>query len=232
MKRLLFFLLLVPLVAAACGGDPPPPTGDLVATPIPTAPAAARPTYTVQRGTVEETLEFTGRWLPRDQQDLAFEVAGTVRGVYVQRDDTIQAGDLLADYDTSDLEAQLASAQLDLDAALNRLESGADGSVQSVEDAQFALANSKLALESTQANAPWTSLEAARIGLEQAQNAYDDALRAYDDAISRADSPAAATDSAWQRLRDAEIDPSRQGRPRDPRSAPGGPVESHARARH
>ncbi len=205
MKRLLFFLLLVPLVAAACGGDPSPPTGDPVATPIPTAPAAARPTYSVQRGTVEETLEFTGRWLPRDQQDLAFEVAGTVRGVYVRRDDTIQAGDLLADYDTSDLEAQLASAQLDLDAALNRLESGADGSVQSVEDAQFALANSKLALESTQANAPWTSLEAARIGLEQAQNAYDDALRAYDDAISRADSPAAATDSAWQRLRDAEI---------------------------
>ena len=57
MKRLLFFLLLVPLVAAACGGDPSPPTGDPVATPIPTAPAAARPTYSVQRGTVEETLD-------------------------------------------------------------------------------------------------------------------------------------------------------------------------------
>lgn len=205
MKHLLFFLVLVPLVGAACGGDPPPPTGDPAATPIPTAPAAARPTYTVQRGTVEETLEFTGRWLPRDQQGLAFEVAGTVRGVYVRRDDTVRAGDLLADYDTSDLEAQLASAQLDLDAALNRLESGADGSVQSVEDAQFALANSKLALESTLANAPWTSLESARIGLEQAQNAYDDALRAYDDTTSRADSTAAATDGAWQRLRDAEV---------------------------
>ena len=53
MKRLLFFLLLVPLVAAACGGDPSPPTGDLVATPIPTAPAAAPTPVSISDATID-----------------------------------------------------------------------------------------------------------------------------------------------------------------------------------
>lgn len=206
MKRLFFTIMLISLLLSACGGgDSQIPDQNPTITPIPTAAAAARPTYTVQRGTVQDTMEFTGRWLPRDQQGLAFESGGMVRGVYVQRSDTVQAGDLLADFDTSELENQLATAELDLEAALKHLASGSDGSAQTVEDTQFALANSRLSLESTEANAPWTSLESARIGLEQAQNAYDDALRAYDDVISHPDSPAGSVDGAWQRVRDAEI---------------------------
>lgn len=191
------------IALSACGSENP--GGAPTDTPIPTAPAAARPTYTVQRGTVEETLEFSGRWLPRDQMQLGFEVAGTVRGVHVQRGDTVHTGDLLADFDTSELEAQLATARLDLDSAINRLETDSEGSAQSVLDAQFALAGSRLSLESTEGSSPWTSLESARIGLERAQNTLEDAQRAYDDTISHADSSPSAVDSAWQRVRDAEI---------------------------
>jgi multidrug resistance efflux pump len=174
-------------------------------TPIPTAPAAALPTYTVQLGTVEEDLVFSGRWLPRDQMALAFEVAGTVRGVYVQGGDTVTTGELLADFDTSNLETQLANAQLSLNSAINKLQTGSTGSVQTVLNAQVSLANSRLSLQSAQENSPWTSLDNARIGLQQAQDTLNDAQRAYDDAISHPDSPASSVDSAYQRLRDAKI---------------------------
>src|SRR5262245_43201690 len=95
-------------------------------TPIPTAPAAARTTYKVERGTVQESLEFRGRWLPRDQIQLAFEVAGTVRRVPVQRDDTVTVGTLLADLQIDDLENTLASQELQLKTAQQNLASGGD----------------------------------------------------------------------------------------------------------
>ncbi len=207
MKTISVALFMV-LYLSACGGDTGVSNNSRAAptiTPIPTAPAAARPTFTVQRGTVQETLIFTGRWLPRDQAQLGFEIAGTVRGVYMQRGDTVLAGELLADFDTSELNAQLDSAELDLQTAINHLENGSQGSVQSVLDAQFALAGSHLALENQEATSPWTSLENARIGLERAQNTREDAQRAYDDAISHPDSSASSVDAAWQRVRDAEI---------------------------
>src|SRR5262245_38361481 len=69
-------LLLVAVLFSACspeGSGTPSGTQEASAqvaqeatvTPIPTAPAAARPTYTVQRGEVSDILEFSGRWLPR-----------------------------------------------------------------------------------------------------------------------------------------------------------------------
>jgi multidrug efflux pump subunit AcrA (membrane-fusion protein) len=206
MKRTIPVILTMIIVLTACGGtagggNNAAPT----VTPIPTAPAAALPTYTVQRGTVEEDLVFSGRWLPRDQTTLAFEVAGTVRGVYVQGGDTVTTGELLADFDTSDLENQLSNAKLSLNSAINKLQTGSTGSVQTVLNAQVSLANSRLSLESAQQNSPWTSLDNARIGLQQAQNTLDDAQRAYDDAISHPDSAASSVDSAYQRLRDAQI---------------------------
>ena len=50
-------------------------------TPVPTIQAAARPTYLVQRDDVQEILAFSGRWLPSDQTQLAFQIAGAVRRV-------------------------------------------------------------------------------------------------------------------------------------------------------
>src|SRR5215207_2853473 len=109
-------MLLCLLILSACGASPEQQTP--TSTPIPTAPAAAPPTYAVQRGDVEDMFEFSGRWQPRDQEPLAFEVAGTARRVNVRRGDTVAAGDLLADLQIDDLEDQLASAQLTLAAAL------------------------------------------------------------------------------------------------------------------
>jgi multidrug efflux pump subunit AcrA (membrane-fusion protein) len=172
-------------------------------TPFPTAPAVARPTYVVQRGDVQEIFEFTGRWLPRDQSSLAFEINGQVRRVDVRRGDTISAGQLLADLQITDLENQLAGALLDLEAAEAALESGGEGTVQTVTDAEIALANARLQLESARDNSPWTSLESARQGIEQAERELEAAQRAYDDAVSRPDTPASTTDSLYNSLQGA-----------------------------
>ncbi len=216
MKRILALMSLFALAAillTACNGVGPAPTTltggasllqDPTETPIPTAPAAANPTYVVQRGTVQEVLAFSGRWMPRDQMELSFEVAGTIRRVNVARGDTVQAGDLLADFDTRDLESQLASAQLDLETAIASMESGEEGSVGSIESAMFSLASANLTMKDRLESAPWVSLENARRGIEDARIRLEDAKRAYDDAISDPGASASAVNSAYQQVRDAE----------------------------
>ncbi len=174
------------------------------ATPIPTAPAVAKPTYLVQRGDVQNILDFTGRWQPRDQLALSFELAGTVRRVNVKQGDAVSAGQLLVDYQITDLENQLASAQLSLDTAQKNLLNGATGDVQSVADAQVALANANLNLESTKAGSPWTSVASAKQQLISAQQGVDNAQRNYDDALSHPESPASTVDGAYQQLQSAK----------------------------
>ncbi len=173
-------------------------------TPIATAPAVARPLYIVQRGDVQDTLEFSGRWQPRDQAQLTFEIAGTVRRVNVQRGDTVTAGQLLADFQITDLENNLASAQLDLESAQNQLQSGTGSDAQTVEGAQVSLANAQLNLDSTKGGVPWTSVESARLNVDSAQMAVDNAQRAYDDALSHPEQPASAVDNAYQTLQNAK----------------------------
>jgi macrolide-specific efflux system membrane fusion protein len=201
----IFAILMVSILAltgCTTGGEPTA-QGRATSTPFPTAPAVARPTYVVQRGTVQDELSFTGRWQPRDQMALSFPLNGTVRQVNVQRGDLVAAGQLLADYQISELENQLDSALLSLEAAQNGLTSGSEGIVQSVEDAEIALANARLNLENARASRNWTSVASARLNLDNAQRNLDNAQRAYDDAISRPDSSASAVDNAYEQLQSA-----------------------------
>jgi multidrug efflux pump subunit AcrA (membrane-fusion protein) len=206
LRPVVLFCLL--LVAVGCSGtglpDPAAQQVEPTITPIPTAPAVARPTYLVQRGDVKEILEFPGRWQPRDQVQLSFEIAGTIRRVNVQRGDTVTAGQLFADYQITELEDQLASAQLQLESAQTSLESGTEGSVQSVGDAEIALANARLSLESTRAGSPWTSVASARISVENAERNVENAQRAYDDALSHPENPPSTVDSAYEQLQSAQ----------------------------
>jgi multidrug efflux pump subunit AcrA (membrane-fusion protein) len=208
-NRPLIILLACALLFAACAPESLPGTNaqaqpaQATSTPIPTAPAVARPTYLVQRGDVQEILQFSGRWQPRDQAALFFEIAGTIRQVTVQRGDTVSAGQLLADYQINELENQLESAQLELETALANLESGSEGEAQSVVDAEIALANARLSLENTKAQSPWTSAASVRLQLDEARRNLENAERAYDDARSRPDQPASAVDGALQALENA-----------------------------
>lgn len=197
-------MMILVLLLAACGASPEQevPTS----TPIPTAPAAAPPTYAVQRGDVEEVFEFSGRWQPRDQEPLAFEVAGTVRRVNVRRGDTVSAGDLLADLQIDDLENQLANAELTLQAALAAAEAEGEGGAQSVTDAEFALASANLALQNAKNSLPWTTTNSAAQQVDAAEVALADAQRAYDNAVSHPEVAGAtqAVESAYQALQAAQ----------------------------
>ncbi len=176
----------------------------VTATPIPTAPAAARPTYTVQRGTVQEELTFTGRWRPRDQTTLSFPIGGTVSQVNVRRGDAITAGTLLAQYDTSDLENQLASAQINLETAQTSLNEQGTSGTQAVEDATINLANANLSLQNSQNSLPWTSVASARLNLDTAEDDLYDAERSYFEAISDPTASASVVDNAYQQLQNAK----------------------------
>ncbi|MGB1285286.1 MAG: efflux RND transporter periplasmic adaptor subunit, partial [Aggregatilineales bacterium] len=180
------------------GGDAVAQAQIPTVTPIPTAPAAARTTYTVQRGSVQNVFEFRGRWLPRDQAQLSFEVAGTVRSVNVRRDDTVGEGALLADLQIDNLENQLVTQQLNLERAQRNLASGGDNSEDSALNAQFALANSRLSLQGQRATVPWTQVQDALDNIEAAERDLLQAERDYNEAISRADSSAATVSNAYQ----------------------------------
>jgi membrane fusion protein, macrolide-specific efflux system len=91
-------------------------------TPLPTAIIPEKPTYRVEAGTVVLTLSFTGRASPVLEQELFFETGGSVSEVYVARGDWVQAGDLLAELEVSNLEKQLAQKKVNLETSRLRLE--------------------------------------------------------------------------------------------------------------
>ncbi|MBE0689843.1 MAG: biotin/lipoyl-binding protein, partial [Anaerolineae bacterium] len=143
-------VVIVLLALTGCTGGDNGAQVEATSTPIPTAPAVAPPTYAVQRGDVSDIFDFSGRWEPRDQEQLAFQVGGAVRRVNVRRGDTVSTGDLIADLQIDDLENQLASARISLQSALSSVESSAAGTVNSVTDAEIALANARLQLQNAQ----------------------------------------------------------------------------------
>ncbi len=198
-QRATFLLLIMMFTVTGCAGDAAQASQALAtSTPIPTVAVAARPTYVVQRGNVEDVFEFTGRWQPRDQLALSFTTNGTIRQVNVQRGDAVSAGDLLADYQIDSLENQLASAEIALESALANLESSASGGLQSVENAQIALANARLSLASTRNNSPWTSVASARNNLDNARLSLELAEQNYREALSYPNQPASTVDNAYQ----------------------------------
>jgi multidrug efflux pump subunit AcrA (membrane-fusion protein) len=212
MKRCgLILLILLALIGSACSlagksseDNTARAQSNPTSTPVPTAEVAAKPTYIVQRGNVEDIFTFTGRWQPRDQMTLSFPINGTVGQVNVQRGDAVSQGDLLADYDISDLENQLASARIQLETALSNVDTSTTGGIESVENAQISLANARLSLESTKNNSPWTSVASARLQLDSANQSLTNAERNYRDALSHPENPASTVDNAYQQLLSAQ----------------------------
>ena len=194
-------LIFVGLGVASCSGEVEAQQQEApTETPVPTVPAAARPTYLVQRSDVQENLAFSGRWLPSDQIQLAFQIAGAVRRVNVKRGDTVTTGQLLADFQITQLEDQLAAARLQLQVAQSSLTTGQAGSTSSVADAEIALANAILQREATKNGNPWADIQVARAELNAAQRGVISAQRAYDDTISHPSNPPSTIEAAYDAL--------------------------------
>ena len=91
-------------------------------TPVPTSVAVSKPTYTVNRGSVTRELTISGRVVPITELSLSFDMAGQIAEVFVEREQAVQEGDLLAKLDTSDFERDLVLAESALGTAQARLE--------------------------------------------------------------------------------------------------------------
>jgi multidrug resistance efflux pump len=110
---------------------------------------------TVTRGTLSASVSATGNIVPVNTARLTFRSGGIVQNVNVQVGNAVQAGDVLAKLDTTDLELALATALTNLDNAQIKYQQSAVGPKS--DDINIAKAN----------------LEKSGANLAKAQSDYD-----------------------------------------------------------
>ncbi len=173
---LLFFALLT-----ACGARGAQPTP----TPFPTPVVPKKPTYTVQRGPVVNTLEFRGRISPVTEDELFFETDGYVRDVHVAQGDLVKQGDLLAELEISDLDNQLAQAEVGQKTAELRLSQAAQENTDALAEARIALDKARLQLAQTRAKDVNGDVTIAQVEASQALQTVADAEQEYKESLER-----------------------------------------------
>ena len=148
------------------------------------AKAEAAPDYetvTVGRGDISSTVSATGSVLPEREANLNFQGAGTVAKVAVKAGDLVQAGQVLAELDTTDLELAIRQAEIgqrQTEGQLKQLMEGPDASdvaaaVAALDSAKVAYTQVLKGSDKDQLAAARAQVEQARVALEQAQQAYD-----------------------------------------------------------
>jgi HlyD family secretion protein len=148
------------------------------------AGAAAEPDYevvVVQRGNIASTVSATGTVFPERDAGLSFQTSGTIADVPVEVGDKVEAGQLLAQLDTTDLELALRQADISLRQAQSQMRQlDESASASDLAAAEAALASAQAAYQQLlkgsdkdQLAAARASVEQARVALEQAQQAYD-----------------------------------------------------------
>jgi multidrug efflux pump subunit AcrA (membrane-fusion protein) len=143
-------------------------------TPLPTPIVPEKPTYTVQLGTVVETLEFTGRASSVQEQQLAFETSGSVGVVHVARGDWVKAGDVLAELEVSDLQKQLSQKQISLETAQLRLEQAQVQAVDAITTTQTKVEEAKKSLKEAKTSSA-NDLAAAKASVASAETSLANA---------------------------------------------------------
>lgn len=191
--RFLIWLMVVSALSlTACSlDDPSAASSGATPTPLPTPIVPEKPLYTVEQGTVVNTLEFTGRVSPVLEEELFFKSDGFVAEVYVDRGDQVSEGDLLAELEIGDLQNRLAQQQLALQTAELTLEQAEETASDQLLEAQINLDKLTLQLAQEQTNPGSGRTTAAAVGLEAAQRELADAQEAYD--------------TAWEPARDWEL---------------------------
>ncbi len=131
----------------------------------------------IKKQTVTQEVSITGKVKPAQAVELAFEKGGKIKKVYVDIGDFVTEGDSLVALDTSELQAQLAQANANLEnqqAQLSQLQNGA--SPQELAVAQTSVDNAKKALSDVQNKAD-----------SDLTNLYNDVSDALNDVYVKAD---------------------------------------------
>lgn len=182
MKVRVMWLVVALIVGCGLSGCLPgsTPLPDPTPTFWPTPVVPEKPTYTVERGTVVDSLKFTARVAPVHEEQLYFRTDGRVLEAYVQRGDAVRTGDRLAELDVEALYRQLARAELDLASAKTDLVSAETDRADDLARALLDLELERVALEKLRGHdlradlaVVKAELEAARVSLARAQANYD-----------------------------------------------------------
>lgn len=194
-------VVMLSLLVVACSsraGDEPTPT------PIPTSVVPDKPTYVVQRGTVEQLEEFTARVSPVKEEALYFKKGGYVEVAYADRGDWVEEGTVLAELEVEDLQNELALIELDLDSANQQLQAAQDSLEKQLYTAQMNLQAAELRLKRAQESPPISNLTSVKLAVDRAEENLQKADIAYKEALDRPWEPQGVRDSLLQNITNAK----------------------------
>ena len=176
LLSILIGMVMLPLGCSS--GSPSSSQTGPTPTPIPTSIVPTNPTYQVQRGDVVRMLQLSGRAAPVREEELFFRANGYVETVYIRRNDSVKAGDMLAELEVTDLKNQISQVEAELVAV--RMNND-----RQVAEAMANVRSRELALAKLQASVSNTQILSARINLERAQESLADAQVEYQEALDR-----------------------------------------------
>lgn len=121
-------------------------------------------TITASYQTVVKDISFTGNTEAVQSANMAFEVSGSIKNIYVQVGDTVQKGQILASLDPQSASLQIAKAQADKASAASIAYTAWQNALQAQKDT--AAENAKLL------DAKKQTVRDANATLQQASNVY------------------------------------------------------------
>jgi RND family efflux transporter MFP subunit len=164
-------LLAVPFVLLIAGCGKPPENGAAPKTSasagdarIVEASAITVSVAPVTQGDIRKTIEVTGSLVALQDVTVGTKMPGRVAAVYLHEGDPVSAGQVVAVMDTTDLNAQVTSAQAALQSALTR-----------EEQAQAQLLQARNTLQTAKVTLQWTdktsatAVQVAKTGLKTAE---------------------------------------------------------------
>ncbi len=173
--------------------------------------AAATSTAVVSRGSIEQTVSATGNVAPQSEVTLSFESSGRIAQVLVQEGQQVQAGDTLAELDTTSLQFQIAQAQASLASAQARLRQAQEPvSAEDLASAQASLASAQASYDRTKAGPTKEDLASAQASLDSAKASYDEVkagptaadLASVQAALDNAEASLQQAQAAYDRVKD------------------------------
>jgi HlyD family secretion protein len=200
MKRILILVLIVGVVAALGVG------AYMRFGASRTQAASDVSTATVQRGTLAATINAAGNVTAHQQADLSFAGGGgTVTAVNVNPGDRVQAGEVLAQLGTADLNLQLRNAQVNLKIAQDKLAQTQNPSTsEDIANARAQVDSAQAAYDKLVAGPDKADLAAAQSAVASAQASYDAAVKSAGTSNSQLESVAAAFEKARVALQQAQ----------------------------
>ncbi|MCL4294935.1 MAG: efflux RND transporter periplasmic adaptor subunit [Anaerolineae bacterium] len=145
-------------------------------------------TVKVGRDTLKKTVSASGSIEPLAEVEMKFETGGMVKEVLVREGQTITTGIVLARLDTSDLELQVRSAEIDLAQAKANLQKLYEPELaEKVAAAQAKVESARLALADLQDGPDPDEVTKAEAALKQTEITLKEAQWAYDQVAYRGD---------------------------------------------